>query len=95
MRSDQAEKDSTGNSGMVTLANGCICCTLRADLLREVVRLAMSRQLDCIVIEGSGIAEPQPIAEMFVAASIEAGAAVGATQAEDGSYATPMPELVL
>jgi G3E family GTPase len=70
LRTDQADNDKETDSGMITLANGCICCSLRADLLREVVQLALSNQLDYIVVEGSGIAEPQPIAEMFMAAGV-------------------------
>jgi molybdopterin-guanine dinucleotide biosynthesis protein len=77
VRTDQAEKSEEGDGGMITLANGCICCSLRADLLREVVQLALSRQLDYIVVEGSGIAEPQPIAEMFVAAGVVGSSSSG------------------
>jgi G3E family GTPase len=50
---------------LVELSNGCICCTLRDDLLLEVRRLANEQRFDAILIESTGIAEPLPIAETF------------------------------
>lgn len=50
---------------LVQLSNGCICCTLRDDLVKEVTRLAERRQFDYLLIEGTGIAEPMPIAQSF------------------------------
>ncbi len=50
---------------LVTLSEGCICCTLREDLLREVDRLARSGRYDSLLIESTGITEPLPIAETF------------------------------
>ncbi len=50
---------------LVQLSNGCICCTLRDDLLLEVRRLAEERRFDYLLIEGTGIAEPLPIAATF------------------------------
>ncbi|WFU50081.1 GTP-binding protein [Sinorhizobium terangae] len=50
---------------LVELTNGCICCTLRADLLSEVRRLAAEGRFDYLLIEGTGIAEPLPIAATF------------------------------
>lgn len=50
---------------VVELSNGCICCTLRNDLLTEVRRLAEEGRYDYLLIEGTGIAEPRPIAATF------------------------------
>lgn len=50
---------------LVELSNGCICCTLREDLLREVAQLARDGRFDYLLIESTGIAEPLPVAETF------------------------------
>lgn len=50
---------------LIELSNGCICCTLREDLLQEVRKLAQENRFDYLLIESTGIAEPMPIAATF------------------------------
>jgi G3E family GTPase len=56
-----AQKDAS----LVELSNGCICCTLRQDLLDEVARLAKGGKFDRLLIESTGISEPMPVAATF------------------------------
>lgn len=50
---------------LVEMSNGCICCTLREDLLKEVEQLAGQDKFDYLLIESTGISEPMPIAQTF------------------------------
>ena len=54
---------NNGSDDLVALQNGCICCTLKMDLVKQLADIAQSGQFDYIVIEASGICEPEPIAQ--------------------------------
>ena len=60
----EEDKDS-----IVPLQNGCICCSLKTDLIEQIVSLTKQNKFDYILIEASGICEPQPIAETIDALS--------------------------
>ena len=59
------EKDAD----LVPLQNGCICCTLKVDLMKQIVNLIKTQKFDYIVIEASGICEPIPIAQTLTVLS--------------------------
>ena len=69
-----AGTDLTGNGGVAELSNGCICCELQDDLETEVARLASEREFDYLVVESSGISEPEPVARLFTTDSRAAAA---------------------
>ena len=56
---------SRTDEALVEMSNGCICCTLRDDLLKEVRKLAAERCFDYLLIESTGISEPLPVASTF------------------------------
>ncbi|HWV30448.1 MAG TPA: GTP-binding protein [Dyadobacter sp.] len=56
---------SRTNERLVEMSNGCICCTLREDLMIEVEKLAKENRFDYLLIESTGISEPVPIAQTF------------------------------
>lgn len=63
---------------LVEMSNGCICCTLREDLLQEVQRLAAEDRFDYLLIESSGISEPLPVAQTFTYRDDNLGIDLGA-----------------
>ena len=65
------QEEDKGN--VVPLSNGCICCTLKEDLMQQIVDILKTRKFDYIMIEASGICEPLPIAQTItmLASSME------------------------
>ena len=62
---DKAGSLSRTEERLVEMSNGCICCTLREDLMQEVAKLAAEGRFDALVIESTGISEPMPVAATF------------------------------
>lgn len=58
---------SLNNDSLVELQNGCICCNLNEDLIKQLIEISQSGRFDHIVIEASGICEPMPIVQSIVA----------------------------
>ena len=54
-----------GRDELIEMSNGCICCTLRADLLEQISALARQQRFNYLLIESTGISEPMPVAETF------------------------------
>jgi G3E family GTPase len=63
---------------VVELQNGCMCCGLKDDLLREIRDIAKSGKYDVLLVEGSGVAEPMPVAEGIANFDIGRGSALDA-----------------
>ncbi|MWV41638.1 GTP-binding protein [Natrialba sp. INN-245] len=62
----EARTDLSTGEEVLALENGCICCSLSGDLSRSVIRLQRERTFDHLVVEASGVGEPEPIARQFV-----------------------------
>ncbi|KAM5341895.1 hypothetical protein ACJ41O_014926 [Fusarium nematophilum] len=80
----QTHRLSKTQEKVIALQNGCICCTLRGDLLEELVRLAQLQEFDYIIIESSGISEPEQVAETFDSRLAEQMDAMGSLDGAPG-----------
>ena len=69
-----AGTDLAADGGIAELSNGCICCELQDDLETEVARLASERSFEYLVVESSGISEPEPVGRLFTTSSRAAAA---------------------
>jgi G3E family GTPase len=61
----QESQLSRTDEKLIEMSNGCICCTLREDLLVEIAKLAQQNRFDYLLVESTGISEPMPVAETF------------------------------
>ncbi len=62
----EARTDLATGEEVVALENGCICCSLGSELSRSVIQLWKAHEFDALVVEASGVGEPEPIAQQFV-----------------------------
>ncbi|CAM9522664.1 unnamed protein product, partial [Choristocarpus tenellus] len=63
---DLVSENVQQNEDIITMENGCVCCTVRGDLLRTLIDFLDKRKtFDCILLETTGIADPSPIVETF------------------------------
>ena len=58
-------KKAFDDNAIIEMQNGCVCCTLRTDLVKAIAELATMGKYDAIVVEASGVSEPAQIGEMF------------------------------
>jgi G3E family GTPase len=65
--SSVASSDMKNKTKMISLQNGCICCSLREDLVKEIYAIKQMKQFEYLIVESTGIAEPQQVAESFCA----------------------------